>query len=111
MLERSAAALGSMLLLTGALGCTAFSAPVVPPPGLLYSNTKAPIDIDSDQTQLGAKRGAAVSKTVLGLVSWGDASVREAATSGGLTTIRHVDYEYYNVLGIYSTFTTVVYGD
>jgi len=109
-MKRSVACLGFVGLLVLS-GCTGFGAPVVPPLGALYSNVQAPIDIDSDETQLGTKRGEAVSSTVLGLVAWGDASVRTAATNGGLTTIRHVDYAYFNVLGVYATFTTVVYGD
>ena len=107
-MKRSAAALGSILLLTG---CTGYGAPVVPPSGFLYSSVKAPIDIDSEETQLGTKQGRSTSSTVLGLVAWGDASTRAAAEAGGVTTIRHVDYEYTNILSVYATFTTVVYGD
>ena len=38
-------------------------------------------------------------------VSRGDISV------GGIKTINHVDYEFSNILGVISEFTTVVYGD
>jgi hypothetical protein len=109
--KRSAAVLAATLLLTGLTGCTGFVAPVVPPTGFLYTSVEAPIDIDSDETQLGSKQGRSTSSTILGLVAWGDASTRAAAQAGGVTTIRHVDYEYTNVLSVYATFTTVVYGD
>jgi hypothetical protein len=108
--KRSAAVLASFLLFT-LTGCVGYGAPVVPPGGFLYSTVQAPIDIDADATQLGTKQGRSTSSTILGLIAWGDASTRAAAEAGGVTTIRHVDYEYTNVLSVYATFTTVVYGD
>src|SRR5262245_229700 len=109
-MKRSITALGFAALLVLS-GCVGYGAPVHPPGGFLYTNTQAPIDIDADQTQLGTKRGESTSSTVLGLFAWGDASVYTAATAGGITTIRHVDYKYHNVLSVYATFTTVVYCD
>lgn len=109
-MKRSLACLGSILLIVLS-GCTGYGAPVHPPTGFLYSTVEAPLDIENDQTQLGTKRGEATSSTILGLVAWGDASTRAAATNGGITTIRHADYKYYNLLSVYATFTTVVYGD
>ena len=105
----------SLLLFVATLalsaGCAGFGAPVVPPTGLVYTSIRAPIDIDSDQTQLGTKRGESSSQSVLGIAAWGDASTRAAAENGGITTIRHADYEFYTVLGLYSKFTTIVHGD
>jgi hypothetical protein len=86
------------------------NAPVIPPPALIQTY-KAPLDIDYQDTQLGAKMGTSTSQAVLGIVSWGDASTRAAAEQGGITTIRGADYEFYTVLGVYSTYTTIVYGD
>jgi hypothetical protein len=91
-------------------GCAMGAAPVIPPAALIQ-NYKAPLDIDHDQSQLGSKRGTSVAKTVLGVVSWGDASTHAAAKSGSITTIRSADYEFFTVFGIYSTYTTIVYGD
>lgn len=48
---------------------------------------------------------------MLGLVATGDASIEAAAKAGGITKIHHVDFENFSILGIYATFTTVVYGD
>ena len=100
----------SLSLLLFAAGCTMGAAPVIPPPAL-YQNYVAPLDIDHDQSQLGTKRGTSVVKTVLGLVAWGDGSTHAAAENGGITTIRSADYEFFSALGIYTTYTTVVYGD
>ena len=48
---------------------------------------------------------------ILGLFSSGDGSVRTAAANGGISEVKHIDYEYKNVLGIYQRYTTVVYGN
>jgi hypothetical protein len=90
-------------------GC--FTAPVVPPVGFVFTNSQAPLDVDMNQTQLGSKTGKASVISILGLFSFGDASTATAARDGGITTIRHADYEFLNVLGIYQSFTTVVRGD
>jgi hypothetical protein len=86
------------------------AAPVIPPPAL-FQNYTAPLDIDHHETQLGSKQGTAVAKTVLGVVAWGDASTHAAALEGGITTIRSADYEVFSAFGIYTTYTTIVYGD
>jgi len=84
---------------------------VVPPTGLLFTSYSAPLDVDLDKTQLGTKVGKASTHAILSLVAFGDASTQAAAKNGGLTVINHADYESLNVLGLYSTFTIVVYGD
>ena len=48
---------------------------------------------------------------MLGIVAWGDGSMHAAAENGGITTIRSADYEFFSAFGIYTTYTTVVYGD
>ena len=69
------------------------------------------LDYDLMDTKLGAKTGTSTATTILGLVSTGDASAAAAARAGNITTIRHADYQFTSVLGIYQKFTTVVYGD
>lgn len=92
------------------VSCSFWNAPVVPPQGMIYSNTSAPISTNFDSADLGSKKGEAYAEGVLGLVAWGDASVHTAAKDGDLQVIEHVDYEMLNVLGIYTKFTTKVYG-
>ena len=93
-------------------GCAGFMrAPVVPPLAFVYTNTSAPLDVDMDKTTLGSKKGTATVSNVLGLVAFGNASVRAAAQDGGISQINHVDYDFLNVLGVFSRFTTVVYGE
>ncbi len=88
-----------------------YGAPVVPPPGFLFSRFAAPLDIDAQDTKPGSKVGRSSSQSILGLVAEGDASISAAAKQGGISTIRHVDYEFENYLGVFSRFTIVVYGD
>ena len=56
------------------------------------------------------KRGEATAKGII-LVAVGDASVETAAKNGGIKKIHHVDSKTTNILGIYSEYTTIVYGE
>ena len=104
--------LSSILIITIFSGCAGYvSAPFSPPPGLLFSQYKAPLDVDFDKTTLGTKEGKAESTSILGLFAFGDCSTQTAAKNGQLTTINHADYEMMNVLGIFSKTTVIVYGD
>ncbi len=100
----------SVVVLMLVSGCAMMSAPVIPP-AAAFQNYTAPLDIDNDQTQLGAKTGTSSTHNVLGLVSWGDGSTRAAAQNGGIATIRSADYEFFGVFGVYSRYTTIVHGD
>ena len=91
-------------------GCS-IVAPVVPPQGMLYSQTKAPISTDFANTPVGSKQGQASASSVLGLIATGDCSIQTAAQDGGIKTITHADYEYLSVLGVYTKTTVIVYGD
>ena len=100
-------ALGSsFVLFTGCL-----SAPFMPPMGGIYSEVNAPLSVDYDKTAITAKQGEASSVCILGMVSFGDVSTQTAAKNGGLTTIQHLDYKYFNVLGIYQKTTVVAHGE
>ena len=79
--------------------------------GAIYCDTSAPLDIDFQATEMGSRVGQAASTAILGLVAWGDASVSAAAKSGGIKTVKHVDYNYVNVLWVYQRFTTMAHGD
>ena len=86
-------------------------APVVPPVGFAFSNVTAPLDVDFDATKIGPKTGRSKTHNVLGLFAWGDGSTQAAARNGGLKVIDHADYRSFGILGIYSSFTTIVYGE
>ena len=91
------------LMLTG---CAMVAAPVN---GYFYSDVKGPAGATSNTTC--SKVGKSTCSSILGLFASGDASIDAAAKAGGITKIHHVDYQSYSVIGIYATFTTIVYGD
>jgi len=80
--------------------------------GCMYSDLRLPYDIDVDRTELGSKVGRADAKSIMFLVSWGDASTAAAADDGQIKSIRHLDIEYKVILwGLYLRRTTIAYGD
>ena len=91
-------------------GC-ALVAPVVPPQGMIYSQTKAPISTDFVNSAVGSKHGQASAFSILGLIAGGDCGIQAAAQDGGIKTITHADYEFFNILGIYTKTTVIVYGE
>ena len=94
------------------VGCAGFVwAPVVPPPALVITSYDAPLDTNLDNTPMEQRKGTSSCINVLGLVSIGDASVRAAAKDGNITRVQHADYNFFNVLGVFSKYTTVVYGE
>ena len=58
-----------------------------------------------------SKVGTAKATSILGMVATGDCSIKTAAANGGIKTIKYVDYDAKNILGIYGKYTTTVYGD
>jgi hypothetical protein len=88
-----------------------YSAPVRPPVGMIFSDISAPISVDFEKAKVGHKTGTATAESVLGLVSWGDASTNAAAKAGGIQTTEYTDYHFYNVLGVYMKFETKVIGE
>ena len=77
--------------------------------GLLYTDM-AQGEMVTGNT-LGSKVGTSVANSYCGLIAVGDASVQTAARSAGIKKISHVDSKKTNILGIYATHTTIVYGE
>ena len=92
-------------------GCAFWIAPVVPPQGLAFSSTEAPLDVDLDNTDLGAKMGSSSTVCILALFSFGDCSIATAARKGNIQVVKHADYKYLSVLGLFQSFTVIAYGD
>jgi len=90
-------------------GCV--RAPFVPPQGMTFSQMKAPLDLDFDNTNLAdTKTGTSSVINILGLFTFGDASSKTAAENGQIRSIVHADYEHFNILGIVQKTTVIVYG-
>jgi hypothetical protein len=79
-------------------------------PGFLFSNMSAPIDV-RDNAVACNKRGEATATNILGLVAMGDAGVAKAKAEAGITKVGNVDVKYTNILGLFSSSTTVVCGE
>ena len=79
------------------------------PYGALYTEIKAPVATSGGVSY--SKVGVAKATSILGLVATGDASIKAAAANGGIKTIKYVDYDAKNILGVYGEYTTTVYGD
>jgi hypothetical protein len=62
-------------------------------------------------TTIGHKVGEAKADAYLGLIAIGDASYNTAAQNGGIKKISHVDVNYSTILGIISSYKTIVYGE
>jgi hypothetical protein len=80
--------------------------------GCFYAHVKSPLDTNVDRTVMGQKTGKATNYSLLWVTAWGDASTAAAAKNGGITTVNHMDNEFFSVFfGIYAESTTIVYGD
>jgi hypothetical protein len=80
------------------------------PYGMIYTEIKAPVGAGEGGMSY-SKVGTAKATSVLGLVATGDCSIKAAAANGGIKTIKYVDYDAKNTLGVYGEYTTTVYGD
>lgn len=116
MVRRIACAVALCALIIPATGCLVAPvmpplAPVMPPPGMLFTDYKAPLDHNLEGNPIGSRSGTSETMSILSLVALGDGSVAAAAQNGGLSRVHHADYEYFNVLGIYQRYRTVAYGE
>lgn len=87
-------------------GCSAVKSPVV---GMAYTDVKDGLAVTANAGS--SKVGTAEAKSYLGIVALGDASIQAAASEAGISRIHHVDYQSKSILGIYSVYTVIVYGE
>ena len=77
--------------------------------GWLFSNVKGPVTATG--VKYVGKRGVACAHGLFfGMIAFGDNSIGAAARARGIKTISHVDYESFNLLGIYYNSCTIVGG-
>ncbi len=81
---------------------------------LLYNDLKTPLpalSVEGD-TQARTHIGTSSCASYVWVVALGDCSVETAMKNGNITKVHHVDSEFKSLfLGIYTRFTTVVYGE
>lgn len=86
-------------------GCLAYT-PVV---GVIVTSAQGPITATTyDQS---ARMGSSCAYSILGWVAWGDASINTAKNEGKIKQVASVDFDTFNLLGIYGSFCTVVRGN
>jgi hypothetical protein len=69
---------------------------------------KAPVSMGD--ASAGTKVGMSMAQGIV-LVGYGDASISAAMKDGNLSKVHHVDNETFSVLGLYSRYKTIVYGE
>ena len=94
---------GTALMLSS---CATVRSPLI---GVWYTDVKGPVAATSNSNS--SKVGSAEATSILGLVATGDASIDAAAKSAGITQIHHVDEHSTSILGLYATYTVLVYGE
>lgn len=102
----------------GLLANCAVSAPGVSRPGvgLIYQDVTTNATLinkdTSENESIGAKSGKACAYSILGLVAWGDAGIRAAARNGGITKVKAMDMENFQIVGpVWMESCTLVHGD
>jgi hypothetical protein len=86
-------------------GCAVGHAPVT---ALITLEEKGPVAMG---TAAGSSKVGRAEAWGILVFATGDASIRTAMKNGGITRVHHVDHETTSWFGIYSTYTTIVYGE
>ncbi|MGQ9678096.1 MAG: TRL-like family protein [bacterium] len=82
--------------------------------GTLYTSVKTPasaIAYYGPQANSVAKVAKVTATNILGLIATGDASLETAMRESGIKKVHHVDQEVTSILGLWSTYTIIVYGE
>ena len=108
-----------------AFNVTETKAAVIPPPGIVFSKSSAPLGVAPPVGgDLGSRSGRAVAHSIglpplpirgftggFNLVTWGDATLARAQADGEITTPTHSEYESMVVLMLYRRMVITTYGD
>ncbi|HJT21295.1 MAG TPA: TRL-like family protein [Nitrospira sp.] len=94
-----------MFLLVTA-GCMGEASPVI---GRIYTDVQ--YGMFATTATDASKRGESCAKSVLTLFATGDATVTTAKNKGGITQVAAVEHASFNLLGIYSSWCTIVKGN
>lgn len=98
----TAVSLASLAVLTGC--ATSF------PLGLVYTSVKLPVTVGNGEMRY-SKKGEAKCQTMFGCFASGYASINAACSDAKITKVGWVNQEVLNILGIYGSYKTVVYGE
>jgi hypothetical protein len=101
------------------IGCAPFyRAEVKPPQGFLFTNYKAPLTTNFEHTtnkrdllKASHKKTSFLRIPIIYMdFAWDDADIELIASRAGIKHVAYVDHEFFNMLGIYSSFQVNVYG-
>lgn len=76
--------------------------------GSVFTNIQVPVTVGVGK---GARVGTSTSRTYVGVVAVGDASISAAKRNGGITVVSSVDERIHSIMGIVTTYTTIVRGN
>jgi hypothetical protein len=79
------------------------------PLGFIYYDAKLPVTATSNSAS--TRVGTATCESILSVVALGDCTIEAAKRNGNITKVTNVDWDARNILGVYGTYTTKVYGD
>jgi hypothetical protein len=92
-----------LVFAVGSTGCVGVYSPAM---GSIIMNVKGPW---STTGSVGSREGRACAQSILGMVATGDASIKAAASNGGVTKIASIDHESTWFI-VYGEFCTIVRG-
>ena len=98
----TAVSLTSLVVLAGC--ATSF------PLGFVYTSVNLPVTVGNGEMKY-SKRGISKCQSMFGLFARGDASINAACADAKITKVGWVNQEVVNILGIYGSYKTVVYGE
>jgi len=83
------------------------------PLGLIVTDFKSNIGVNDGRTDIKSapKKGSAECYSVVGLVAWGDNTIRTAAKDGEITKVWYTEYSVVNWFGFYAKYKVTVYGE
>ena len=87
--------------------CASIGSPVGA--GFIITDVNSGLSVTSNN--VGSKVGTSSATNILGILATGDASINAAANSAGIKKISHVDQHHKSILGLFSTYETIVYGE
>ena len=76
----------------------------------IYNGTREPADYAIPGATLGNKTGRATCQTVMGVVNWGDCTIRTAMKNGKISKVTAADWEKKFIV-VYGKKTLRVYGN
>ncbi len=80
------------------------------PLGIVANQIRGPVAVGNLESPTYSKVGRAKSHSLLGVSSFGDASISTAMANGKIKKIHHVDFEVRSFL-LFCTYETIVYGN